>query len=119
MISLHCALSNGKSITVDGTLMGIRKVEKIIAIDGFDLDLPPTDNLLFLRYTDRPGVVGAVGNILGGAKINIAGMQVARNSAGGEALMAITVDSPVSSEIAASVAKESGADLVRYVTMVS
>jgi D-3-phosphoglycerate dehydrogenase len=119
MISLHCALSNGKSITVDGTLMGIRKVEKIIAIDGFDLDLPPTDNLLFLRYTDRPGVVGAVGNILGGAKINIAGMQVARNSAGGEALMAITVDSPVTSEIAASVAKESGADLVRYVTMVS
>jgi len=119
MISLHCALSNGKSITVDGTLMGIRKVEKIIAIDGFDLDLPPTDNLLFLRYKDRPGVVGSVGNILGSSKINIAGMQVARSSAGGEALMAITVDSPVSSEIAASVAKESGADLVRYVTMVS
>jgi D-3-phosphoglycerate dehydrogenase len=46
-------------------------------------------------------------------------MQVARNSAGGEALMAITVDSPVSSEIAASVAKESGADSVRYVTLVS
>ncbi len=119
MISLHCALSNGKSITVDGTLMGIRKVEKIIAIDGFDLDLPPTDNLLFLRYKDRPGVVGAVGNILGSSKINIAGMQVARSSAGGEALMAITVDSPVSTEIAASVAKESGAELVRCVTLVS
>ena len=119
MISLHCALSNGKSITVDGTLMGIRKVEKIIAIDGFDLDLPPTDNLLFLRYKDRPGVVGSVGNILGSSKINIAGMQVARSSAGGEALMAITVDSPVSSEIAASVAKESGAELVRFVTLVS
>jgi D-3-phosphoglycerate dehydrogenase len=119
MISLHCALSNGKSITVDGTLMGIRKVEKIIAIDGFDLDLPPTDNLLFLRYGDRPGVVGAVGNILGSAKINIAGMQVARNSAGGDALMAITVDSAVSADIASKVAKESGADLVRSVTLVS
>jgi D-3-phosphoglycerate dehydrogenase len=119
MISLHCALSNGKSITVDGTLMGIRKVEKIIAIDGFDLDLPPTDNLLFLRYGDRPGVVGAVGNILGSAKINIAGMQVARNSAGGEALMALTVDSAVSADIASKVAKESGADLVRSVTLVS
>jgi D-3-phosphoglycerate dehydrogenase len=34
--------------------MGIRKVEKIIAIDNFDLDLPPTDNLLFLRYADKP-----------------------------------------------------------------
>jgi D-3-phosphoglycerate dehydrogenase len=119
MISLHAALSNGKSIKVDGTLMGIRKTEKIIAIDNFDLDLPPTDNLLFLRYADKPGVVGAVGNALGTAKINIAGMQVARESAGGSALMAITVDSPVSDAVAETVKKETGAELVRSVTLVN
>jgi D-3-phosphoglycerate dehydrogenase len=118
MISLHLALSNGKSVKVDGTLMGIRKVEKIIAIDGFDLDLPPTENMLFLRYADRPGVVGAVGNALGAAKINIAGMQVARQAQGGSALMAITVDSSVSESVAAAVAKEIGADLVRSVSLV-
>jgi D-3-phosphoglycerate dehydrogenase len=118
MISLHLALSNGKSIKVDGTLMGIRKVEKIIAIDAFDLDLPPTENLLFLRYTDRPGIVGAVGNALGAAKINIAGMQVARQAQGGSALMAITVDSAVTESVAASVAREIGADLVRSVSLV-
>ena len=119
MISLHCSLSNGKSLKVDGTLMGIRKVEKIIAVDQFDLDLPPTDNLLFLRYADRPGIVGAVGNILGAAKVNIAGMQVARDSAGGEALMALTVDSAVSEELIAAVAKETGAGSVRSVTLVN
>jgi D-3-phosphoglycerate dehydrogenase len=119
MISLHAALSNGKSIKVDGTLMGIRKVEKIIAIDGFDLDLPPTENLLFLRYADKPGVVGAVGNALGSAKINLAGMQVARESAGGSALMALTVDSPVSDAVAETVKKETGAELVRSVTLVN
>ena len=119
MISLHAALSNGKSVKVDGTLMGIRKVEKIIAIDNFDLDLPPTDNLLFLRYADKPGVVGAVGNALGTAKINIAGMQVARESAGGNALMALTVDSAVSDAVADSLKKETGADLVRSVTLVN
>ena len=119
MISLHAALSNGKSIKVDGTLMGIRKVEKIIAIDGFDLDLPPTENLLFLRYADKPGVVGAVGNALGSSKINIAGMQVARESAGGSALMALTVDSPVSDAVAETVKKETGADLVRSVSLVN
>jgi D-3-phosphoglycerate dehydrogenase len=118
MISLHLALSNGKSIKVDGTLMGIRKVEKIIAIDAFDLDLPPSENMLFLRYSDRPGVVGAVGNALGTAKINIAGMQVAREAQGGNALMAITVDSSVSESVAASVAKEIGADQVRSVSLV-
>lgn len=118
MISLRAALADGKIVTVDGTLMGIRKVEKIIAIDGFDLDLPPTENLLFLRYADKPGVVGAVGNALGKAGINIAGMQVARNAAGGNALMAITVDSQISDEIIIAVKKETGADVVRSVTLV-
>jgi D-3-phosphoglycerate dehydrogenase len=119
MISMHAAFNDGKTVCVDGTLMGIRKVEKIIAIDGFDLDLPPTENLLFLRYADKPGVVGAVGNALGSAKINIAGMQVARESAGGSALMAITVDSPVSESVIESVKKETGAELVRSVTLVN
>ena len=118
MISLRAALADGKSVTVDGTLMGIRKVEKIIAIDGFDLDLPPTENLLFLRYSDKPGVVGAVGNALGKSGINIAGMQVARNAAGGEALMALTVDSLISDELIAAVKKETGANVVRSVTLV-
>ncbi len=119
MISLHAALPNGKIVIVDGTLMGIRKVEKIIAIDKFDLDLPPTANLLFLRYGDRPGVVGSVGSVLGQAGVNIAAMQVARDEAGGEALMAITVDSSLSIEIVALVQKETGADFVRSVTLVS
>jgi D-3-phosphoglycerate dehydrogenase len=118
MISLHAALASGHAIKVDGTLMGIKKVEKIIAIDGFDLDLPPTENLLFLRYTDKPGVVGAVGNSLGSAKINIAGMQVAREAAGGKALMALTVDSPVSDAVTETIKKEISADLVRSVSLV-
>ena len=118
MISLHAALASGHQIKVDGTLMGIKKVEKIIAIDGFDLDLPPTDNLLFLRYTDKPGVVGAVGNALGKASINIAGMQVAREAQGGKALMALTVDSSVSDAVTDSIKTEISADLVRSVSLV-
>jgi D-3-phosphoglycerate dehydrogenase len=118
MISLHAALASGHQIKVDGTLMGIKKVEKIIAIDGFDLDLPPTENLLFLRYTDKPGVVGAVGNTLGNAQINIAGMQVAREAAGGKALMALTVDSSVSDAVTETIKKEIQADLVRSVSLV-
>jgi len=118
MISLRAALPDGRSLVVDGTLVGIRRIEKIIGIDGFDLDLPPTEHLLFLRYTDRPGVVGTVGGILGAAGINIAGMQVARNEVGGEALMAINVDSAVSSEIIIAVENETGAHLVRTVSLV-
>ena len=118
MISLHAALASGHQVKVDGTLMGIKKVEKIIAIDGFDLDLPPTENIIFLRYTDKPGVVGTVGNALGAANINIAGMQVAREAAGGKALMALTVDSRVADSVTDSIKKEIAADLVRSVSLV-
>ena len=60
-----------------------------------------------------------MGGIIGGAGINIAGMQVARSEAGGEALMALNIDSAISAEILAKVSQETGADLVRTVTLVS
>ncbi|MEY3399665.1 MAG: hypothetical protein RLZZ486_133, partial [Actinomycetota bacterium] len=109
MISLRAAFSNGNRVEVDATLMGIRKVEKIVRINKFDIELPPADHLLFLVYEDKPGVVGSVGNILGNAKTNIANMQVARDKAGGEALMALTVDSAISAQVVAQIAKEIGA----------
>ncbi|MEI6477194.1 MAG: phosphoglycerate dehydrogenase [Actinomycetes bacterium] len=117
VLTLNAALSTGIKISISGTLMGIRQVQKIVAIDDYDLDLVPTDNLLFLRYADRPGVVGTVGNALGKAQINIAGMQVARDHAGGAALMVITVDSPVPAEVLSSLAQQTGADLARSVNL--
>ena len=65
--------------------------------------------LLFFRYTDRPGVVGAVGSILGDAGVNIAAMQVARREAGGEALMTLTVDGPVAPDLLDRAASAIGA----------
>lgn len=116
-IAIRAAFSNGAHISVEGTLMGIRQIEKIIAIDKFDLDLQPADYLLFLRYKDRPGVVGTVGETLGRAGINIASMQVARNSAGGDALMAITVDSSVSESMVKDVGEATKANLARTVSL--
>ena len=117
LLTLNAALANGVKITVSGTLMGIRQVQKIVAIDDYDLDLVPTEHLLFMRYTDRPGVIGKVGNTLGESSINIAGMQVARSLQGGEALMALTVDSPVPSDVVEHLATITGADLARSVTL--
>jgi D-3-phosphoglycerate dehydrogenase len=116
-IAIRAAFGDGAHITVEGTLMGIRRIEKIIAIDKFDLDLQPADHLLFLRYTDRPGVVGIVGQTLGAAGINIASMQVARNSAGGDALMAITIDSAAPKDLVKSVGNATKSDLARTVSL--
>ena len=119
LVSVRAACADGTQVFVSGTLMGIRQVEKIVAVDKLDLDLKPTNNLLFLRYLDVPGVVGVVGNSLGKLKINIADMQVARTDAGGQALMALTVDSVIPNDLLDVIAKETGAAMVRYVNLVT
>jgi D-3-phosphoglycerate dehydrogenase len=118
LVSVRAACQNGATALVSGTLMGIKQIEKIVAIDEHDLDLKPTENLLFLSYSDRPGVVGVVGNALGKLKINIADMQVARDRAGGQALMALTVDSQIPADTVKIIEKETGAQMVRYVNLV-
>ena len=118
LVSVRAACADGSQVFVSGTLMGIKQIQKIVAIDKLDLDLKPTNNLLFLRYTDIPGVVGIVGNALGKLKINIADMQVGRTQEGGQALMALTVDSVIPKEVIEVIAKETGASFVRFVNLV-
>ena len=116
-IQLKVGMSDGKSFVVEGTLVGIRKVEKIVSIDGFGLDLSPGKHMIFLRYMDKPGVIGSMGSALGKAGVNIAGMQVSRREIGGMALMALTVDDFVSENILEEVKKSTDADLARTVNL--
>jgi D-3-phosphoglycerate dehydrogenase len=110
LVTVRGALPDGRSVSVAGTvtLSGSREIRRLTEVDGFDLELGAEGVLLFFRYSDRPGVVGAIGSILGEAGVNIAAMQVARRSAGGEALMALTVDSSVAPELLSTVAEAIG-----------
>ena len=92
VITIRGTLADGSQVSVSGTLVGIHQRERIVEVNGFDVDLEPTDHLAFFTYEDRPGMVGTVGQILGDAGINIAGMQVARDEKGGHALVALSVD---------------------------
>ena len=69
--------------------------------------------MAFLSYVHRPGVVGTVGRVLGDAGTNIGGMQVARDAAGGHALMVLTVDSQISATVLSEISREIGATMVR------
>ncbi|HEY2669769.1 MAG TPA: phosphoglycerate dehydrogenase [Rugosimonospora sp.] len=106
LVSLRGVLPDGRAVEVSGTVNGGVRLTRV---DGFDLELAADGVLLFFRYLDRPGVVGTVGTILGGAGVNIAAMQVARRSAGGETLMALTVDSTVAADLLAKTAEAIGA----------
>ncbi|MCW2548880.1 MAG: D-3-phosphoglycerate dehydrogenase [Mycobacterium sp.] len=120
VITVRGVLPGGAALSVSGTLMGTRQVERITAIDGYEVDLRPFPHLLFLRYEDRPGVVGAVGAILGEASVNIASAQVSRGeTAGGEALMSLALDSPVPAAVVERIADTIGARVARSVDLAS
>ena len=110
-------MADGDVVSVSGTLVGPKRVEKLVEINGFDVDLLPTEHMAFFRYHDRPGVVGAVGKLLGDTGINIAGMQVSRDERGGHALMALTVDSAVPHPTMAGIIQAIGADSGRAVDL--
>ena len=93
VVTLRGTLPDGQMVSVGGTLTGQRQVEKLVEVNGFDMEITPAEHMVFFTYSDRPGVVGIVGKILGDQGINIAGMQVCRNARGGQALIVLTVDS--------------------------
>ena len=119
VVTIRGVLPGGSPLSVSGTLMGTRQVERITAIDGYEVDLRPSEHLLFLRYEDRPGVVGAVGALLGEASVNIASAQVSRGeAAGSEALMSLALDSPVAPEVTRRIGDTIGARVARSVDFV-
>jgi D-3-phosphoglycerate dehydrogenase len=111
LVTIRGALADGRTVSVSGTLWstGLRETLKLTEVNGFDLELDAEGILLFFRYTDRPGVVGRIGTILGRIGVNIAAMQVSRRTAGGEALMTLTVDSPVPADLLHEASREIGA----------
>lgn len=67
---------------------------RIIRLNGYTVDFVPQGSLLYIEHRDTPGIIGKVGALLGERNINIATMHVGRKSAGGEAMMVLTFDSP-------------------------
>jgi D-3-phosphoglycerate dehydrogenase len=115
VITLRGALSDGSQLAVSGTLTGTKQVEKLVGINDYAIELPIEKHHVVMLYTDRPGIVAVYGQRFGEAGINIAGMQIARREAGGQALSVLTVDSPVPDELLEEVRSAIQADLFRQI----
>ena len=82
---------------VEGAIFGSRN-PKIVKVNGFYLEAVPEGYILILHNRDVPGVVGAIGTLLGHKGINIAGMELGRREKGGDAISFIHVDNEVPKE---------------------
>ena len=90
VITLRGALSDGSQLSVSGTLTGTKQIEKLVGINDYAIELPIEKHHIVMLYTDRPGIVAIYGQKFGEAGINIAGMQIARTSAGRPGALVLT-----------------------------
>ena len=93
------AVSDGKPLRVAGTTMGNDNRLWLVSALGFELDMELASLLVVFRYDDVPGVIGKVGTLFGTSGVNIANMTVSRTRQGGQALMALSIDSPAPPEL--------------------
>ena len=115
LLTIRGTTSDGHQVSVSGTLTGSKQIEKIVEINGYDVEVPLAKHLIVMIYTDRPGIVAIYGKEFGEAAINIAGMQIARHIAGGQALSVLTVDSPVPDALLEKVAAAIDASFLREI----
>jgi len=82
----------------------LRGEPHIVAINEQWVDFPAEGHVFLTSHTDRPGIIGRVGTALGRADVNISFMHVGRRAPRAEAIMALGIDEPVSTELAAMIA---------------
>jgi D-3-phosphoglycerate dehydrogenase len=78
---------------------------RLVLINNKRVEVWPDGHMIVLENRDVPGIVGSVGVTLGNNQINIANMSWGRIKAGGDALMVINIDQPVSNEVLAQMQK--------------
>ncbi|MFP4240069.1 MAG: NAD(P)-dependent oxidoreductase, partial [Rhodosalinus sp.] len=80
--------------SIAGTVFSDGK-PRFIQIKGITIDAEVGQHMLYTTNEDVPGIIGALGNTLGGNGVNIANFTLGRKEAKGEAIALLYVDEPV------------------------
>lgn len=115
LVTVRAVFSDGSRLSVSGTLSGLDAVEKLVEVNGRHFDLRAEGHVLLLEYSDRPGVMGKVGTLLGKAGINIEAAQISQTTDRADAVMLLRVDRQVDAAVLEPIGAAIGARTVRSV----
>jgi len=87
---------------VEGTV--VQNQPRLVLLNGVQVEAPLDGTMLLLMNNDQPGVLGAVGTILGHHAVNIASFALGRNEHG--AVGVVTVDDSTGTAISRAVLQE-------------
>ena len=97
MVTVEVQTTSGGTLVAGSSLRGRTYLTRV---DDYWLEIEPSGGyMLFTEHKDRPGMIGAVGTIIGDAAINISQMQVSLGiQRGGKAMMVLCLDEPLPAE---------------------
>jgi len=80
--------------SVAGTLFG-DNTSRLVEMFGIGIEAELSGHMLYIVNEDAPGFIGRIGTLLGESGINIGTFHLGRRSAGGEAVLLLSLDSPI------------------------
>ena len=93
--------------SVAGTLFG-NAAPRLVEIFGIGVEADLDGSMLYIVNEDAPGFIGRIGSLLGENGINIGTFNLGRRAAGGEAVLLLSLDSPIPSEMMDQICKVPG-----------
>ena len=107
---------SGKEIEIIGASLGGGRM-KICKIDGYEANFCAEYPTLIVQNLDQPGCVATVTTMLSERGMNIATLQLYRDSRGGDAVMVVECDREVPLDSIEWLEGQSGIDRVTYYSM--
>jgi len=83
--------------TVSGTIFG--SAPRIVEIKGVDMEASFSPHMLFVINEDKPGFIGAIGQVLAEASVNIATFNLGRAAPGEGAIALIAIDEAITDDV--------------------
>jgi D-3-phosphoglycerate dehydrogenase len=97
LVRVTVSTSQGER-SVAGTLFGNGQ-PRLVEIFGIGIEADLDGDMLYIVNSDAPGFIGRIGTLLGQSNINIGTFHLGRREAGGEAVLLLSLDSPVPQDV--------------------
>jgi D-3-phosphoglycerate dehydrogenase len=117
LIQVEAIPPEGAAVSAVGTLIGKSAMPRIVGLNGREVEVAAEGKLLVLENVDQPGMVGAIGTILGRDKVNIADMSLSRHAPGGIATMVVRVDTEPSPAARAEIKGHPAIKMAKFVQL--
>ena len=117
VVDVRAVAADGTTVNVAGALSGPQQVEKIVQINGRNLDLRAEGVNLIINYDDQPGALGKIGTVLGSEGVNILAAQLSQDADGDGATIMLRLDRVVPEDVLAAIRRDVNAMTLEVVDL--